>query len=155
MDCFLCNVCMVWWLWYGPRPEIKVNWIELKSCLHIFIILILARPNTAIWQRCLIAGQKLIFNPRPCFAYGRVSYVAFVCPSVSLCMCLLTKYLKTDQLHFWWRPFLWPREETIQFKKNHPEEGWVYMVQNLALYDKRQKKFFWVAVTPKRWEIDM
>ena len=55
--------------------------------------------------------------------HGGVSYFAFVCVCVCLSVCPLTKYLKkywTYQLHFLWKPSLWPRGETIRFWKKSP-----------------------------------
>ncbi len=40
MDCFNVMHAMVWCLWHGLRPEIKVNWIELdwKKCIVVLHI---------------------------------------------------------------------------------------------------------------------
>ncbi len=75
----------------------------------------------------------------------------------------LKKYL-TYQLHIWWNPSLWPKDEVIRFWEKSPwgkggpggggggGEG-----SEFGLNVKSLEKIFRVAIiiTPKRWELDM
>ncbi len=70
------------------------------------------------------------------------------------------KNIEPIKLYFWWRPSLWPREETIPFGKKSPrgkgECGWSKIWPFIIIRDRR-KIFKWLELLNhcKRWETDM
>ncbi len=55
---------------------------------------------------------------------GFIAIALCACVCVRPSVCLLTTYLKKyliDQLDFWWRPFLWHKDEVIRFWEKSPQ----------------------------------
>ncbi len=109
--------------WYehtrkGKRPVVifqenvyKGKW--LKQQYKEYRIMLILYENRGVFRAIAI-------KPRPCFVWQ--VFLLCICVTVCVSVCKTSKKSYwTDQLHFWWRHSLWPREGTIRFwKKNRP-----------------------------------
>ena len=120
------------------------SYVKISNCHKIFYFLAksLYSPMTALliikfgpgrmktvggafcnFQAHMVQPCQGFIKPRP--QWPMLCMAGFLILHLSVCVsvCPLTKYLKkywTDQLHFWWNPFFWHREETTRFWKNRP-----------------------------------
>ncbi len=105
------QVC-TWYLWPGT------SYFGILCCTSLKII-----------AKLLLLDRSFFYKAPPMLCM--VGFLT-LCLSVCVSVCPLTKYLAkywTDQLHFWWKPSLWPKEKNTRFwKKNRPEvrvgAGW-------------------------------
>ncbi len=142
----------------GRRPLIEAQVFQLQVSFSCHGIMgfkeFSSSDNVSItgWSRRLVPllspVKGLLPPPPPPALHCGVSYFHFVCPPV--CPSVRLKKYWTDQLHFWWRPSFWPKEETIPFWKKKSPLGQVGLggggCQNLALMirDIRWMFFEWL-----------
>ena len=115
--------------------------------INLFMTTYCHRITDSLWRSTVSLASHYLLNPAHA-SHGGVSYFAyFVCVCACLCVCLWTRYLKkylNNQIHFWWEPSLWPREETIRLWKKSPrgKGGPGCVCLNLALTIRDRRKLF-------------